>query len=118
MDTREIIRKFIQEDIGGIMITDASGKVIYADAEASQLDPRGSNWAIACPRPQKGQRAVAWDLVDSVNEKTYMVLTSTFEEEGELKQIHHDLYGYLQKHLRIYQYPETGEGTRSYDRPV
>ncbi|MBR2260026.1 MAG: GGDEF domain-containing protein [Blautia sp.] len=117
MDTREIIRKFIQEDIGGIMITDASGKVIYADAEASQLDPRGSNWAIACPRPQKGQRAVAWDLVDSVNEKTYMVLTSTFEEEGELKQIHHftDITIYTDIYRNISEYTSTLKQEKEHD---
>ncbi|MBR3503391.1 MAG: GGDEF domain-containing protein [Clostridia bacterium] len=83
------ILRFFRDDIGGNLITDASGAVVYADEKSAFIGKEKTNWAAACPPAREGQRSEAWDLLRQSDGKTYMVITSTFSEGGELFQIHH-----------------------------
>ena len=89
MDLNEMILRFFKNDIGRILITDEDGKVLYEDAKAAAVRQGKTNWKAACPPPAYGQRGEMWDLLDSGNGKTYMVCSSTFREDGHLRQIHH-----------------------------
>ena len=85
----DIILRFFLEDVGGILITDETGKVIYEDAMVRGLRQENTNWAAACPPPREGQRGERWDLLHKDSGRTYMVITSTFTDGDRQKQIHH-----------------------------
>ena len=85
----ETILRFLRDDIGGIVITGEAGEVIYEDEKASLVRAGKTNWKAACPPPVPGQKGETWDLLNSDSGKTYMVTTSSFMNEGGLKQIHH-----------------------------
>ena len=87
--TDDAILHFFRDDIGGILITGADGEVLYADRKACFVQHGKTNWKAACPPPRQGQKAETWDLLDSSSGKTYMVMTSSFEDEGETRQIHY-----------------------------
>ena len=89
MDLNEMILRFFKNDIGRILITDEHGEVLYEDAKAASVRSGKTNWRIACPPPAYGQRGEMWDLLDSSNGKTYVVYSSTFREDGHMRQIHH-----------------------------
>ena len=89
MDLDEMILRFFRNDIGRILITDEDGKVLYEDAKAASVRQGKTNWKAACPPPTYGQRAEMWDLMDASNGKTWVVYSSTFREDGHLRQIHH-----------------------------
>jgi len=86
---QEAILRFFRDDIGGILITDAQGAVVYEDEKTAFVNREKTNWAVACPPAREGQRGEPWDLLRSGNGKTYMVVTSTFSEDGGRFQIHH-----------------------------
>lgn len=88
MNTREILRRFIEEDLQGLLITDEQGQTLYADEKAAQVDHTSPSWRMACPPPEEGQRALEWELVPGSGQKAYLVSTSTVKEEGQLLQVH------------------------------
>ena len=85
----QAILRFFRDDIGGILITDEDGNVLYEDGQTSFIRTEKTNWKAACPPPVPGQKKQTWDLVRSGSGKTYMVLTSSFTDEEGLRQIHH-----------------------------
>ncbi len=89
MDLNEMILRFFRNDIGRILILDEDGGILYQDPKAAAILQGKTNWKAACPPPAYGQRAEMWDLLDSGNGKTYVVYTSTFKEDGRMRQIHH-----------------------------
>ena len=89
MDLNEMILRFFRNDIGRILILDENGEVLYEDAKASAVRKGKTNWEAACPPPAYGQRAEMWDLLDSESGRTYVVYSSTFREDGRLRQIHY-----------------------------
>ncbi len=84
----EMILRFFRDDIGGILVNNAEGSILYSDEKSAFILQGKTNWAAACPPPMAGQKAETWDLLDSDSDKTYMVVTSTFAEAGETLQIH------------------------------
>ena len=86
--TDRAILRFFREDLGGILITGEDGEVLYGDGKSGFVRAGRTNWNAACPPPRPGQKAETWDLLDSDSGKTYMVMTSSFEDGGGLKQIH------------------------------
>ena len=83
-DYNEILLRFFRDDIGGALITDASGAVLYSDRRSDFIRNEKTNWASACPPPRPGQKAEAWDLICASGGKTYMVLTSTVQDQDRL----------------------------------
>ena len=88
-DTDGAILRFFRDDIGGILITDESGRVVYEDEKTAFIRKEKTNWKAACPQPRPDQRGEAWDLLHSESGRTYMVITSTITDESGQKQIHH-----------------------------
>ena len=88
MDLNEMILRFFKNDIGRILITDENGEVLYEDNKAASVRQGKTNWKAACPPPAYGQRGEMWDLLDSGTGKTYVVYSSTFREDGHMRQIH------------------------------
>ena len=84
----DIILRFSLEDVGGVMITDEAGEVIYEDARVRNLLQENTNWA-ACPLPREGQRGECWDLLHKDSGRTYMVVTSTCSDGGRTLQLHY-----------------------------
>ncbi len=82
------ILRFFREDIGGILITDDKGNILYHDEKTDFVRDGKTNWKAVCPAPAEGQKAETWDLMNSDTGKSFMVTTSTFEDDG-IKQIHH-----------------------------
>ena len=109
MDLDEMILRFFKNDIGRILITDEDGRLLYEDAKASAVRRGETNWKIACPKPVYGQRGEMWDLLDSGSGKTYVVYSSTFREEGRLRQIHH----LMDTSLYMDLYRDMGEYSKS-----
>ena len=84
-----LILHFFRDDIGGILITDEKGAVLYEDQKTAFIRKEKTNWKVACPPPRLDQKGEMWDLLHSDSGKTFMVTTSTFEENGEMIQVHH-----------------------------
>ena len=113
----DAILRFFRDDIGGILITGAAGEVIYEDAKTSFVRTGRTNWKAACPRPAPGQKGEAWDLLDSDSGKTYMVHTSTYMDDGGVKQIHHlvDTSLYMSLYRDITDYSKTLKAGMDHD---
>ena len=84
----QAILQFFRDDLGGILITDEAGNILYEDEKTSFIRTEKTNWKAACPAPGPAQKAEHWDLVRSGTGKTYMVVTSAFTDEDGMKQIH------------------------------
>ncbi len=112
----EIVR-FIEKDIGGILITDAAGRALYEDEKTAFIAKEKTNWQAACPPPREGQRAEVWDLVRSECGKTYMVITSAFSQDGELMQMHYlvDTSLYMDLYRNIAEYTKAMKEQRDHD---
>lgn len=82
------ILRFFKDDIGGILITDQEGNILYHDDRTAFVKTGKTNWKAVCPAPAAGQKAETWDLMNSDTGRSFMVTTSTFEDGG-IKQIHH-----------------------------
>lgn len=111
------IMRFFRDDIGGILITDAAGNVLYEDKKMAMVRRRKTNWQAACPPPRPDQKGEIWDLLDSDIRETYMVITSTFTEEGQRFQIHHlvDTSLYMGLYRDITQYSRTLKNEKERD---
>ena len=88
MDINDLILRFFRDDIGGILITDSNGEIIYDDEKAARIRRESKSWKVACPPMRQDQKAEVWELHSSDSGITYMVLTSTFSEKGTMLQIH------------------------------
>lgn len=88
-DMNDLILRFFRDDIGGILITDENGAILYEDEKTAFIRTEKTNWKTACPPPTPGQRGEMWDLLYSESGRTYMVITSTFTDEGGIRQIHY-----------------------------
>ena len=86
--TDDLILRFFKDDIGGILITDADGKIVYEDAKTAFVGRKKTNWKSACPPPRPEQHTEMWDLLCLEDRKTYMVTTSTYMEADGMLQIH------------------------------
>ena len=111
------VLRFFRDDIGGIRITDAAGNVIYEDEKTAFISREKTNWAAACPPAREGQRGEAWDLLRSGSKKTYMVISSTFSEDGEQYQIHHliDTSLYMDMYRGITDYSRDLKAEKDHD---
>ena len=47
----DLILRFFRDDIGGILIVDAEGNVLYEDAKTAFVQREKTNWKTACPPP-------------------------------------------------------------------
>ena len=88
LHSEQAILRFFREDVGGILITDEDGTVLYADGKAAFIKEEKTNWKYACPKPRPDQKAETWDLLYPEKGKTYMVITSAIQEEDGIRQIH------------------------------
>lgn len=106
IDPDEAILHFFRDEIGGILINDGEGNILYEDSRTAFIGKEKTNWKAACPKPATGQKAEMWDLLRSETGKTYMVVTSTLVLEDGPIQIHHlvdtSLYMDLYKDLTAY----------------
>ena len=85
----DLILRFFRDDIGGILIVDAEGNVLYEDAKTAFVQREKTNWKTACPPPRPDQHGEMWDLLRAENGKTYMVTSSAYQQEGGLIRIHY-----------------------------
>lgn len=117
MNADDLILRFFRDDIGGILITDARGTVLHADAAASFVQREKTNWRSACPPPRSGQKAERWDLLRSENGQTYMVITSAYEQNGEWIQIHHlvDISLYMDLYRDMTDYSKSLRTEKDHD---
>ena len=88
IDVNDLILRFFRDDIGGVLITDAEGNILYTDEKSAFVQREKTNWHAACPRPRAGQKGELWDLLYNESGDTFMVITSTFLEAGNMLQIH------------------------------
>ena len=113
-----LILHFFRDDIGGILITDQKGAVLYEDQKTAFIQREKTNWKVACPPPRPDQKGEMWDLLHSDSGKTFMVTTSTFQEEGEMIQVHHlmdtslymSLYRDMSDYSRVLKYQKEHDG--------
>jgi len=89
MSINEIICRFFLEDVGGIYVINDRGETLFCDDKAKEILREATRWATACPAARAGQRGELWDLPNAADGKAYMVITSTFEMDGGLIQVHH-----------------------------
>jgi len=94
----DLLLRFFLEDLGGNLITDEAGGVLYEDAHTGAIRRDQTNWEAACPPPREGQRGERWDLLGKDSGQSYLVVTTTVRAEGKLLQIHHltDSSDYMQ----------------------
>ncbi len=84
----EAILRFFRDDVGGILITDSAGNILYSDEQTAFVREDCTGWKAACPPPAPGQKKEIWDFMCSRNGRSYMVTTSAFSDADGLKQIH------------------------------
>jgi diguanylate cyclase (GGDEF)-like protein len=89
LENSELILKFFLEDVGGILITDGEGRVVFEDGRARLIRQGATNWEAACPPPREGQRGERWDLLHKDSGQSYLVVSSTVSKEGRTLQLHH-----------------------------
>ena len=113
----DIILRFFCEDIGGIVITDADGSILYYDEKSAFLKQEKTNWHAACPLPRLGQKSELWDLLRTSTGETYMVITSTFQETDGMLQIHQliDTSLYMGLYRDISDYSKTLKDEKEHD---
>lgn len=106
--TDSIILRFFRDDIGGILITDENGNIIYDDGKTAFIRQDETRWKASCPPPREGQRGEVWDLMYT-GEKAYMVVTSTYTEDSRMIQVHLlvDTSEYMNLYRDITQYSRT-----------
>jgi len=117
MDLNEMILRFFKNDIGRILITDENGNILYEDPKAESVLKGKTNWKAACPPPVYGQRGEMWDLLDSGSGKTWVVYSSTFKEDGHMRQIHHlmDISLYMDLVRDMGRYSKTLRNEKDHD---
>jgi len=117
MKTDDLILRFFRDDIGGILMTDAKGSVLYQDAATAFIQREKTNWKAACPPPRADQRAEIWDLLRSENGKTYRVITSAYDQDGKLIQVHHlvDTSLYMDLYRAITDYSKSLKTEKDHD---
>ncbi len=83
-----IIKQFIQNEVGGIVLTDTKGNIIYADKNVpvceqlkKQLERRGE-------RALTTQKSCPWEFTDSKTKKFYRVQTSAQQQEDKTVYCH------------------------------
>ena len=115
----ETIQRFLLEDVGGILVTDAEGNTVYEDARSRAILQGNTNWATACPPLREGQRGERWDLLHKDSSRTYMAVTSTLTADGKALQLHHpaDSSEYLELFRDMGDY-SARKGTRRSDGPL
>ena len=113
----QVILRFFRKDIGGLLITDDTGKVIYEDEKTSFIQLEKTNWKAACPAPRPGQTCETWDLLRSEPKKTYMVTTSTYSDRGGIKQIHFlvDISLYMDLYREMTDYSKAMQTEKDHD---
>ncbi len=111
------ILRFFRDDIGGILITDDKGNILYYDEKTAFVSDGKTNWKAVCPAPAEGQKAEIWDLMNSDTGRSFMVTTSTFEDGG-IKQIHHlvDTSVYTGLYRDMSSYSKSLRNERDQDR--
>ena len=113
----EDILRFCRDDIGGFLITDENGRILYEDEKTAFIRREKTNWKAACPPPHVGQRVEVWDLLRSENGKTYMVTSSSYEKNGSLRQIHQlsDTSVYMDLYKDMTDYSRTLKEEKDHD---
>ena len=113
----QIILRFFRDDIGGVLITDEAGQILYSDEKSVFVRQEKTNWHAACPPSRPDQKSEFWDLLRTSTGETYMVITSTFEDpEGPL-QIHQliDTSVYMGLYRDISDYSKTLKDEKEHD---
>lgn len=113
----ELVLRFFRDDIGGILINDEAGTVLYEDEKAAAIRNGSTNWQAARPPAVPGQKGEIWDLLDAESGKTFMAVSSTYEDGGGLKQIHHvrDLSPYMGLYRDITDYSRMLKDEKDHD---
>ena len=113
----DMLLRFFLEDVGGNLITDENGSVLYEDARARAIRRDRTNWAAACPPPREGQRGERWDLLDKDSAQSYLAVTTTVRWEGNLLQLHHlaDSSDYMQLFRDMGDYSRTLKDEKEHD---
>ena len=117
MDRNEIILRFFMEDVGGILVTDGQGCVLFEDERARLIRQGETNWEAACPPPREGQRGERWDLLHRDSGQSYMVVTSTVRDGETLLQLHHlvDSSDYMELFRDMGDYSKTLKHEKEHD---
>ncbi len=89
LDIDDIILRFFRDDMGGILILNEDGQVLYEDEKAARIRTEAKSWKTACPPVYEGQKGEVWDLAGIDSSVSYMVTTSTFTLEEGMIQVHY-----------------------------
>ena len=113
----DMILRFFRDDVGGILIMNAAGEILYEDEKSSGIIRGVDRWNRMCPPPREGQRGEVWDLPVAAAGKSYTVITSTIMSEGEPIQIHQftDNSAYMELYRDINQYSRTLKAEKERD---
>ena len=113
----DLILRFCRDDIGGLLVTNEGGAVVYADAKSACIRLCDTNWQAACPPACKGQKAEMWDLQVKDSGKSYMVTTSSVLHENGLLQIHQliDVSLYMEMYREINHYSKFLKQEKEHD---
>ena len=85
----EYILRFYRDELGALLITDEAGQPLYEGKRTTFIRQEKTNWSAVCPPPRPDQRLETWDLLCTEDGNTYMVVSSTYEKDAGLIQIHH-----------------------------
>lgn len=88
MDIEKVISRFLLDDIGSIIITDDSRKIVYMREGCNPSEKIITRFLTRMPAAREGQKRVMWELINAAAGKYYRVGTSSFVDEGRLYQCH------------------------------
>ena len=111
------ILSFFKDSIGGLLITDADGRILYEDKKTAFVRQEKTSWETASPQPAVGQEGEVWELLRPECKKTYMVISSTYEKDGSLIQMHYltDTSIYTDLYRDMSAYSKTLKDERDHD---
>ncbi len=88
MSLKELVDEFVKTEIGGVMVTDDAGSILYSDNKAKLSDHTLKRFLARLPQLNcEGERRT-WELTESDGGKYYRILSVAKVYDGKLCRFH------------------------------
>ena len=86
---KDMISEFLQNDVGGVIVTDSDCNVLYSNNKISMSEKTKIKWSNSMPKTKIGQNAETWEFYNSESKKYYQVTTKSYLFNNKICQIHY-----------------------------
>ncbi len=82
----QVIQNFVKNRVGGVIVIDSSGTLIYEDSRIILSDKATKSFLKRCP--DINEESKTWEFTDAETEKYYRIETSAVRCDGKIFQCH------------------------------